>query len=185
VGLGDQFETVVAAAREGEAWALTALYRDLHPRLLAFLSSREPFEAEDLAAEVWIEAASGLRRFRGGEENFRRWLFTIARRRVIDLRRSAVRRKTHSTPVEALASRPAAGGPETESLESEGEAAALRLINTLPPDQAEVVLLRVVAGLSVADVSKVMGRQPGTVRVLQHRALKRLAQKITGQGETF
>jgi RNA polymerase sigma-70 factor (ECF subfamily) len=185
VSLGDQFETVIAAARQGEVWALTALYRDLHPRLLAFLSSREPSEAEDLAAEVWIEAASGLRRFRGGEDNFRRWLFTIARRRVIDLRRSAAKRKTFPTPVEALAGRPAAGSPETESLALEAEAAALSLINSLPPDQAEVVLLRVVAGLSVADVAEVMAKPSGAIRVLQHRALKRLAQKISRESETL
>jgi RNA polymerase sigma-70 factor, ECF subfamily len=53
-----------------------------------------------------------------------------------------------------------------------------RITALLPPDQAEIVLLRVVAGLSVDDVAGITGRRPGTVRVLQHRALRRLAERL-------
>jgi RNA polymerase sigma-70 factor (ECF subfamily) len=53
--------------------------------------------------------------------------------------------------------------------------AALQLIATLPPDQAEAVLLRVVGGLDVDRVAAIMGKRPGHVRVLSHRGLKRLA----------
>jgi RNA polymerase sigma-70 factor (ECF subfamily) len=52
--------------------------------------------------------------------------------------------------------------------------AALALVATLPPDQAEAVMLRSVAGLSVATVAQIMNRPPGTVRVLAHRGLRRL-----------
>jgi RNA polymerase sigma-70 factor (ECF subfamily) len=52
---------------------------------------------------------------------------------------------------------------------------ALALIGTLPPDQAEMVLLRHVAGLEVSHVAQIVGKQPGTVRVAVHRGLKRLA----------
>jgi RNA polymerase sigma-70 factor (ECF subfamily) len=55
---------------------------------------------------------------------------------------------------------------------------AVALIATLPPGQAEVVLLRVVAGLDVAQVAAITGKRPGNVRVLTHRALRRLADRL-------
>ncbi len=57
--------------------------------------------------------------------------------------------------------------------------AALARIASLPPDQAEVVLLRVLGDLSVREVGEIMGKRPGSVRVLQHRALKRLALQVS------
>ena len=47
-----------------------------------------------------------------------------------------------------------------------------------PRDQAEVILLRVVGGLDVGEVAAIVGKRPGTVRVLQHRGLRRLAEEI-------
>lgn len=177
--LGRLFNNVLAAARRGENSALATIYEDLHPSLLSYLSAQEPNDADDLASEVWIDVASGLSRFQGDERSFRGWLFTIARRRLIDLRRSATRRRTFPTPVEAFVGRAAVGGPEPDVLVSGATRAALDLIRSLPPDQAEVLLLRVVAGLEVADVAEVMGKRPGTIRVLQHRALKRLSEEIS------
>jgi RNA polymerase sigma-70 factor (ECF subfamily) len=56
--------------------------------------------------------------------------------------------------------------------------AVRRIVALLPTDQAEVVLLRVVGGLPVEDVAAITGKRPGTVRVLQHRALRRLAERL-------
>ncbi len=56
--------------------------------------------------------------------------------------------------------------------------AALDLVATLPPDQAEAIILRVVAGLDVSQVAELMGKRPGTVRVLTHRGLRRLAERL-------
>ena len=55
---------------------------------------------------------------------------------------------------------------------------AVALIRTLPPDQAEVVMLRVVAGLEPAEVARIIGKSPGAVRVLGHRGLRRLARTM-------
>jgi RNA polymerase sigma-70 factor (ECF subfamily) len=184
MSLGDQFDPVLAAARSGAAWGLSALYQDLHPRLLRYLVSQEPREAEDLASEVWLDVASGLSRFDGGEDAFRDWLFTIARRRLIDLRRSAARRRTQPVATEMLGGLPDPGDPETEVIGLAGTEAALARIAALPPDQAEVVLFRVVAGLDVNEVAAVMGKRPGTIRVLQHRALRRLAEQISREAVT-
>jgi len=65
-----------------------------------------------------------------------------------------------------------------------GTEAALALIATLPPDMAEVVLLRVVAGLSADEVARIMGKSPGNIRVLQHRALARLARELAAEPVT-
>ena len=64
---------------------------------------------------------------------------------------------------------------EQHAAEREATAAALRLVATLPRDQAELVMLRVVAGLDVAAVAEIVGKKPGAVRVAVHRALKSLA----------
>jgi RNA polymerase sigma-70 factor (ECF subfamily) len=179
VTLGEQFASVLAAAQFGEEWALTQIYRAFQPRLVAYLSVQEPSDADDLASEIWMDAAARLSNFTGDEASFARWLFTIARRRVIDLRRSARRRRVLPAPVEAFVGTPAGGTPESDVLAFEAEESALRLISSLPPDQAEVVLLRVVVGLNVVEVAEVVGKRPGAVRALQHRALRRLAKEIS------
>jgi RNA polymerase sigma-70 factor, ECF subfamily len=60
--------------------------------------------------------------------------------------------------------------------------AALALVAELPADQAEVVALRVLGGLAVVEVARILGKRPGTVRVLAHCGLRRLAQRVEGLG---
>jgi RNA polymerase sigma-70 factor (ECF subfamily) len=182
--LGDQFEPVLAAARTGAEWALAALYRDLHPRVLRYLWARDPSEAEDLAAETWLDVARGLHRFGGDEAGFRAWVFTIARRRLLDERRSATRRLTTPLPADRLALLGETGNVEHEALVSIEAEAALRQIAELPVDQAEVVLLRVLADLSAQEVARILGKREGTIRVLQHRALRRLARERVREAVT-
>lgn len=173
-----QFETVLAAAREGAEWALVDLYRDLHPRVLRYLRAKDPHEYEDLASEVWLDVAASIRRFEGDEAAFASWLFTIARRRLVDARRKAGRRRTDAVPVESFAHHASDDDVEGEVVGSAGFENLVARVRALPGDQAEVVLLRVVAGLEVDDVAAIIGKRPGTVRVLQHRALKRLAEAL-------
>jgi RNA polymerase sigma-70 factor (ECF subfamily) len=179
MGLGSQFETVLAAARAGSEWAVAALYRDLHPPLLRYLQTQEAREAEDLASEVWLDVAAALDRFQGDEASFRRWFFTIARRRLLDWRRRRDRRLTVLVPPSALVGLESPQDSEREALEAISTREALARIAALPPDEAEVVALRVIAGLDANDVSAITGRSPGAVRVMQHRALKRLADVLS------
>jgi RNA polymerase sigma-70 factor (ECF subfamily) len=67
-------------------------------------------------------------------------------------------------------------------LEGRSTRAALALVAELPADQAEVVALRVLGGLEVAEVARIVGKRPGTVRVLAHRGLRRLAQRVEAAG---
>jgi RNA polymerase sigma-70 factor, ECF subfamily len=172
----EQFESVIASAKTGAEWAITALYRDFAPGLLRYLRTQAPGEAEDLASEVWMNAAIGLARFEGDEAGFRYWLFSIARRRVIDFRRREQRRRMLNSLEPTSASD--AVDPETQALMASERESALAHIAGLPPAQAEVVLLRVVGGLAVEEVAAIVGKKPGAVRVLQHRALKRLSRKL-------
>jgi RNA polymerase sigma-70 factor (ECF subfamily) len=170
-----EFDEILAGARAGEAWAFERLWRTLNPALDRYFRVAAPDAAEDLASETWLQAARDIRRFRGDEHAFRRWLFTIARHRLLDHQRKHRRDKTDPVAHDSLPE-----SVDTADLVEErlSTAQALALIRTLPPAQAEAVTLRVVAGLPVADVARLMGKRPGTVRVLTSRGLRALADHL-------
>jgi RNA polymerase sigma-70 factor (ECF subfamily) len=178
------FDALLTAAQEGDEQAVAVLYRELHPRLLRYLGAREPRAAEDLEAEVWLAIAKGIARFEGGEEAFRGWVFSIARRRLADYRRTAARRATAPVPNDELDG-PGGADPAELVIEdlSSSDAAAF-IVGTLSADQAEIVLLRVIGGLDVDRVAELLGKRPGTIRVLQHRALRRLHAELLKAGVT-
>lgn len=172
------FDDVIGAARGGDAWAVAVLYRDLHPRLLGYLRAREPRAAEDLEAETWLAIAQRITAFAGDQDAFRGWVFSIARRRLADYRRTAARRATYPTPTTEL-DRPDQQNVEDVALDGlSTDTAAAFVVASLPADQAEVVLLRVMAGLDTPQVAALLGKKPGTIRVLQHRALRHLARLL-------
>jgi len=171
----ESFASSLDAARGGAEWALAALWRRYQPRLLAYLRAKEPAAAEDLAQETWIAVARGLVAFDGDESGFRAWLFTIARRRLLDHRRRRARRPETRLGAALLDRSRAGDDPARDALDAVGTDAAIARFAGLPPDQAEVLLRRVVADLDVAAVARLLGKQPGAVRVLAHRGLRRLA----------
>jgi RNA polymerase sigma-70 factor, ECF subfamily len=174
-----EFSEVVAAAQAGAEWAIATLYRSEQPALLRYLSARLPQDAEDIASQVWLEAARGLDRFEGDATDFRCWLFVIARRRLSNEHRRVGRAGLTYTDPTALIDRAGSADTEGDALGAvSGDVAARRLMELLPKAQAEVVLLRVVAGFDVDQVAELIGRKPGHVRVLQHRALRTLAKKL-------
>ncbi|HEY3070934.1 MAG TPA: sigma-70 family RNA polymerase sigma factor [Gaiellaceae bacterium] len=177
--LDAHFESLLPAAQTGAEWALSALYQDLQPPLLRYLSAQEPAEGEDLASEVWLDVAHGLPRFEGDESGFRCWVFTIARRRLIDFRRRQARRRTDPVALEQLADR-----QDPSEAFSAVETGIRPYLDALPPEQAEIVLLRVLGGLDSNEVAAVTGRRPGTVRVMQKRALERLAELVPRESRT-
>jgi RNA polymerase sigma-70 factor, ECF subfamily len=179
--IGRRFEDVLAAAAEGDQGAFALLWRDLHPGLLRYLQVVAQGSAEDLASETWVDVVRGLDRFRGDERAFRSWAFTIARHRVADWRRRVARQAVDPLPLEQLPERAAPDDPAAAAFEAASTEAALALIAELPPDQAEVVVLRVVADLDVAQVAAIVGKRPGAVRVLAHRGLRRLARRLASQ----
>lgn len=163
------------AARAGDEKAFGALFRAYNAMLLRYLRVLAgPEVADDLSSETWLDVVRGLRRFDGDEAGFRGWLFTIARRRHLDWRRKQGRRPV-TVGDEAL-DHIATGVDPAVTLDAVAATeAALQLVATLPPEQAEVVALRAIAGLDVAEVAAVVGKSNGAVRVLAHRGLHRLA----------
>jgi RNA polymerase sigma-70 factor (ECF subfamily) len=183
--IGEEFGAVMAAAQDGSEAAFSVLWRDGNPALLRYLWATAPDAAEDIAAETWVQVVRGLAGFRGDERAWRAWLFTTARRRAIDEGR---RRSRH--PTAPLAEVPVALEPRTRdaaglALENLGTAAAIAAIAALPPLQAEVILLRVLAGLDAETVGRIVGKSPGAVRVAAHRGLRRLAQTLAVTGVTL
>ena len=175
---GESFDSVLGAAQAGAEWAFGALYDDFNPRLLRYFTARAPRAAEDLAAETWMGVASGLGSFRGDEQRFRSWLFTIAHRRLVDHWRERIDEPTDNQALLGLES--ASEGPEQMVVgAAAAQAAAQRIASLLSPDQAEVVLLRVLGGLDVEAVAEIVGKRPGAIRVIQHRALKKLVSEIS------
>ena len=165
----------LAAAQSGEEAGFARLWRAYQPSLLRYLQVLVGSAAEDVASETWLQVARDVSGYRGDADGFRVWLFRVARHRAIDDRRW-VRRRPEEL-VEPLGV-PDAGVPDAwvgvaENLDT---AWALAVIGTLPPDQAEAVLLRVVVGLDVAGTAKVLGKRAGAVRVATLRGLRRLAE---------
>jgi RNA polymerase sigma-70 factor (ECF subfamily) len=175
--IGPEFPAVLEAATRGDEAAFGRLWRDLQPRLLRYFKVAAPAAAEDLASETWLAVVRGLDRFQGHEPAFRAWVFTIARHEVLDWRRRGARR-VNELPVTGLVEEAAPDDPAATAVEGFSTRAALAVVATLPADQAEAVVLRVVAGLDVDRVAEIMGKRPGTVRVLTHRGLRRLAERL-------
>jgi RNA polymerase sigma factor (sigma-70 family) len=180
------FDKVLSAALQGDEQALTVLYRSIYPWFVRYASAVAPQSAEDVAADAWLDVARSLGRFRGDETAFRSWTFTIVRRRTLDLQRSTARRRTDPVDPSGLTDPRAIGDVEDEALSSLGASWAIGLItSSLSRDQADVVLLRVLGDLGVDQVASILGKRPGTIRVLQHRALRRLAEAIRREGVTL
>jgi RNA polymerase sigma-70 factor (ECF subfamily) len=178
--IGPDFDSVLAGAQAGAEWAFALLYRDLNPRLLRYLGAHAPSVAEDLTADTWLAAARQLAGFEGGEGDFRAWLFTIAYRQLVQHWRQTTRRRTDPVGPESFPELAAPDDPEAAGVSAmSARDAAAALAAALPPDQAQVILLRVVAGLDVDQVATLLGKRAGTVRVLQHKAIRRLAEKFS------
>jgi RNA polymerase sigma-70 factor (ECF subfamily) len=178
--IGAEFDSVLAGAQRGDEAAFARLWRDLNPSLLRYLRLAGDV-ADEVAAESWLTVVRKLRAFRGDESAWRAWVFTTARRRAVD----AARRRDRETRLARRATEwvvPVAPDCADEVVATATTHDAIQLVRRLPPMQAEVVLLRVVAGLSVGEVADVLGRTPGAVSVAAHRGLRALAALVGEPG---
>jgi RNA polymerase sigma-70 factor (ECF subfamily) len=166
-------DTNLARARSGDAEALGVIWRTYQPLLLRYLRGRGFAEPQDLATQVWISVVGSLNSFDGDGDDFRKWLFAIAHRRVVDERRRWARQSSLPTPV--LGHR---DGTEEEYERRDSLDRAIGLVASLPETTANAILLRVVADLSVAETARIMGLRPAHVRVLVHRGLRRLEKRL-------
>ena len=176
-------EAAIAEAASGSEDAFRLLYRDIQPRVLRYLRTLVSEDAEDVASETWLHVARDLKTFRGDLDAFRGWVATIARNRATDhLRRVSRRPKPAAVTAEELIYFAANDDTAVQALDAVGTDTALGLIGSLPRDQAEAVLLRVVVGLDAKSAGRVLGKRPGAVRTAAYRGLRKLAEHLQQAG---
>jgi RNA polymerase sigma-70 factor, ECF subfamily len=172
----------LAAARRRDPDALARIYQAFAPALLRFFVAAvgDRHAAEDLTGTVLAAAIEDLPGFRGGVDKLGSWMFRIARHDLYDYRRRVARARTERLDdvldQKALTKEPPdLRGWPVERLEASRVMAALE---QLSPDQREVLLLRLAAGLTVGEVAATLGKTTGAVKALQHRGLASLARKL-------
>lgn len=174
-----QLDDAVRAAQRGGSAAFRVLYRDLQPRLLRYLRALVGDDAEDVASETWLQIARDMASFAGDHDGFRGWATTIARHRAMDhLRRDSRRPAPAPVPAEDLAWLAARDDTAELAMEAISTDAAIRLIASLPADQAEAVLLRAVVGLDADTAGRILGKRAGAVRTAAYRGLRSLSRRL-------
>jgi RNA polymerase sigma factor (sigma-70 family) len=145
------------------------VYRQLAPAVLGYLRGQRVPEPDDVLGEVFLQVTRSLPRFRGDEgEELRRWVFTIARNRVID----DARRRSRRGRLGRIGPASEEAAPSTDEAVDPDLLLAMGL---LTPEQREVVALRFIADLSLEDVARITGRTTGAVKAMQGRGLASLA----------
>ncbi|HEX2221001.1 MAG TPA: sigma-70 family RNA polymerase sigma factor [Candidatus Limnocylindria bacterium] len=168
---------VRAAQRDPAAFA--TIYRRYLDRVYSysFYALGDHHDAEDATERSFLAALAGIGRFRDEGSSFRAWLFRIAHNTVANAHRSRARRPT--APLEAAGERGAADGdPATLVARAEELRAVVAALDELPEERRQVILLRFVDGLTAAEIGPILGRSPGAVRVLLHRALREVAARL-------
>ena len=181
MAIGEPFPQVLAAARLGAEWAWRILHRELAPSLVAYLRGQGAADPDDLVGEVFLRLFRDLARFEGAESDFRAFAFTIAHHRLLDERRASRRRPLPAERVAGVADERPGGDAEAEAMVNLRSAEIRQLIEGLTPDQRDVLLLRIVAGLNAEEVAQVVDKGAWAVRALQRRGLSALRRKISAE----
>ena len=169
---GTAFDDALVRARCGDETGFLVLWEALQPRLLRYLQVIGCDDVDDVAGETWLQVVRDLPKFKkGGADEFRAWLFTIGRHRAVDAARSRTRFRDKVLTSEP----PPAGSVEDQVLEALSTRQAIAMVAGLSKDQAEVVALRVIAGLDTEAVARLLRKSPGAVRVALHRGLRALS----------
>ncbi len=176
--LGPDLRGLVAQALRGDAEATENLLRSVRRMVHRYIRARlggpygDDGAADDAAQEVCIAVLSALPRYRDEGVPFEAFVYSIAARKLADVHRAAGRRATPVADVPDAID--LTDGPEALALRSSDADLARSLLQTLPEQQREILLLRVAVGLSAEETGRALNLSPGAVRVAQHRALRRL-----------
>ena len=166
-------EELLPAAQAGEAWALRALYEQLAPKVHTYLRVRGASEPEDLTSEVFLTVFPKLAALHGGAAGLRTFTFSVAHARLVDDLRKRSRREP-PLPYEPESDPRTAVSSEEEALELVQASRVRELLGTLPDDQRDVLVMRILGDLTVDQVAAALGRSAGAVKQLQRRGLLRL-----------
>lgn len=180
----DPAASIITAAREGAPWAWRKLHDELAGPLEGYLRVRGARNPEDLVSEVFVDLARNIADFEGDLAKFRSWAFVVAHHRLIDDRRRKSRRPTE-VAMENVAPEAAPDDPETEALGRLSDDRVRHLFESLTPDQRDVLSLRIIGELTLAETAEALGKRVGAVKALQRRALQALRKKIENEGVTL
>ena len=170
-------ERLVAEAQAGDAWAFGSLFDHYHLPVYRYIASRvhRPSDAEDLTQLVFVKALEALPRYQARGIPFGGWLFRLARNTVID----HVRTRHDHVDLDAAAVHAGTdAGPEEVSVARQELDEVAAAMAALTDDQRDAIALRFFAGLSAREAAEVMGKQEGTVRGLQFRAIAALRRQL-------
>lgn len=185
---GERLDAVVAEAVAGDRNALREVLETIRPIVVRYCRARvgtverSGLSADDVAQEVCLATITALRRYRDRGRPFLAFLYGIAAHKVADAHRAAGRDRAY--PAETLPERWSAdAGPEQMAIEADSVTRMNELLEILPAKQREILILRVVVGLSAEETAAAVGSTTGAVRVAQHRALQRLKDEIVAAGD--
>lgn len=175
-------DALVESAQDGDVDAFAQLFRATLPIVFRNLYGRSGDRAlsEDLASEAYLRAMRSLHRFEGRSQDFLAWILRIARNLFLDHVKSG--RVRWEVVVDEAPITVSGLDPESEALASVEGDELRRALAKLTDDQQEVVYLRFLQGLSIAEVAEIIGKQEGAVKALQFRALRTLARILLEEG---
>ena len=170
-------ERLVEEARSGDSWAFGRLFDHFHEPIFRYIASRvqRPSDAEDLTQLVFVKALEALPRYEARGIPFGGWLFRLARNAVIDFARTRHEHSELETIVERAGSD---AGPDQIAVTREDIVAVAVALASLTEEQREAIALRFFAGLSAREAAEAMGKQEGTIRGLQFRAIAALRRQL-------
>jgi RNA polymerase sigma-70 factor (ECF subfamily) len=170
-------QRLVADAQAGDPWAFGGIFDHYHEPVYRYIVSRvhSPTDAEDLTQLVFVKALEALPRYESRGVPFGGWLFRLARNAVIDF----VRTRREHTGLDVVMERSTADAPPDEqAIERQAMEAVSAALARLTDEQREAIELRFFAGLSAREAALAMGKQEGTVRGLQFRAIAALRRML-------
>jgi RNA polymerase sigma factor (sigma-70 family) len=176
-------DELVAAAAAGEPGALRSIYETLAPRVSGYLRSHGSSDPEGLTQDVFLTLFHRMPGITGGAAGLRTFTFSLAHARVVDELRARTRQPV-TVPYLPETDQRVADSAETVAVRTLGAEHVLALVERLNDGQREVVLLRVVAGLSLEETATTTGRSIGAVKQLQRRGLLALRDIAHDHGVT-
>ena len=171
---GSRDSELVRQAAAGDHQAFGLLYDRYSLGIYRFLRAHlsDPYEAENFTSEVFLRAWQSLTTYQERGYPFSSYLYRIARNAVIDSHRKS---RLQVAPLDQAHLEFDQSHLPGEILARDQEIGQLhQALLGLKEVYRSVLILRFLVGLSNAEVSRILGRSEGAVRVLQHRALKRL-----------
>ncbi len=183
----ERLDSVVADAVNGDRGALQEVLATIRPIIVRYCrarvgaTERSGLSADDVAQEVCLAAITALPRYKDQGRPFLAFVYGIAAHKVADAHRAAGRNR--ADPMDVVPERSTGeAGPEQLAIDSEQSARMKELLQILPEKQREILVLRVVVGMSAEETADAVGSTAGAVRVAQHRALARLKSEIVATG---